>query len=174
MPNYFVFDTVSRPLYTQQVNTYVSPGIDTNVEGAAARAGILYGVSATTAASNPLALQVSNPAGSGRTMYVSRLVASSATQAATVNLLRNATVSGTALTPVNYNFGLTGGSVMTAASASSSTGSPATLMTMIITAGATVIDLTGRIVVPPGNSLTVSAAATGNNTLSASLSWWEF
>lgn len=44
MPNDSVFNQSSQPLFTEQVNTYVAPGIDSAPEGGAAKAGLLFGI----------------------------------------------------------------------------------------------------------------------------------
>ncbi|WP_088833691.1 hypothetical protein [Paenibacillus tyrfis] len=154
MPNYSIFNRSNGPLYTQQVNTFSAPGIDSSPEGGAAMSGILFSAnfsSSITAAQDAI-LQVSNPANSGKTMYVSRIAGSSSISGTTVNVLKNATVAGSAVTPVNLNFGSTTASVMTVQSlAGTMGGTPVTILTLILAAGSFVLELGGRIVVPPGN-----------------------
>jgi len=178
MPNDSVFNQSSQPLYTEQVNTYVEPAIDSNPEGGAAKAGMLFGApfSSTVTTSAPLVIQVSNPGGSGRTLYVSRITGSAAATAVTLTLLRNATVSGSTITPINYNFGSAVTSVMTArTSTSAPTGSPATLLSLLLTVGPVIIDFTGQIVVPPGNSITISMTiASGSSAATGGITWWEY
>lgn len=178
MPNDSVFNQSSQPLYTEQVNTYVTPGIDSAPEGGAAKAGLLFVIPAasTVTSAAPLVVQVSNPVGSGRTLYVSRVTASTATAVVTLTLLRNATVTGTTVIPINYNFGSALTSVMTARTSNAApTGSPATLLSLLLTVGPTIVDFAGQIVVPPGTSITLSLAiASGSSAATAGISWWEY
>jgi hypothetical protein len=178
MPNDSVFNQSSQPLYTEQVNTYIAPGIDSAPEGGAAKAGLLFGIpfSSTVTTAAPLVLQVSNPAGSGRTLYVSRVTSSTATAAVTLTLLRNATVGGTTITPINFNFGSALSSVMIArSSTTAATGGPATLVSLFLAVGPVIVDFTGQIVVPPGNSITASITiASGTSAATAAISWWEY
>lgn len=177
MPNEAVFNQNSQPLYTEQVNTYIAPGIDTLPEAGAAMSGLLFGFSfaATVGTAAPLVMQVSNPAGSGRTVYISRVIASSATAAVSLTLLRNATVTGTTATPVNYNFGSAVTSITTARTAVvAPTGSPATVKSMLLAIGPVIVDIDGRIIVPPGNSLTLTITiSSGTTAATGNISWWE-
>lgn len=178
MPNDAVFNQMNQPLYTEQVNTFVAPAIDSPSEGGAAKAGLLFTIpfSSTVTTAAPLVLQVSNPVGSGRTMYISRVTGSSATAALTLTLLRNATVGGSVITPVNLNFGSAVTSVMTARSATAApTGSPATLVSLLLAAGPVIVDFSGQIVVPSGNSLTISITiGSGSSGATGGISWWEY
>lgn len=178
MPNDSVFNQSSQPLFTEQVNTYVAPGIVSAPEGGAAKAGLLFGIpfTSTVTTAAPLVIQISNPGGSGRTLYVSRVTASSATAAVTLSLLRNATVTGATVTPINYNFGSALTSVMTArTSTAAPTGGPATLVSLLLAVGPVVVDFTGQIVVPPGNSISTSVTiASGSSAATTSISWWEY
>jgi hypothetical protein len=107
MPNNNVFNTEQEPLYTDQVNTYADPGISTLQEWEAAVAGNLYvaNTSGSITAAQNLLLQVANPGGSGRTLYVSRISGSITITGATLTVIRGGTFTGTTVTPVNYNFG---------------------------------------------------------------------
>ncbi|MEK3791417.1 hypothetical protein MKX42_06750 [Paenibacillus sp. FSL R7-0204] len=178
MPNETVFNQNSQPLYTEQVNTYIAPGIDTLPEAGAAMSGLLFGIpfASTVGTSTPLVMQVANPGGSGRTLYISRIIASTGTASVTLTLLRNATVGGMAVTPVNYNFGSAVTSVSTARTATAApTGSPATLMSMLLAIGPVILNMDGRIILPPGNSLTISVTiASGSTAATGNISWWEF
>lgn len=176
MPNYHVFNNADDPLFTQQVNTFIAPGIESTPEGDAAKVGILYAAnfSATVAAGQNLILQTSNPSNSGKTLYISRVSGSVSAAGATFSLLKNGTVSGSAVTPVNFNFGSANTSAMGVRSATGTvSGSPVTIITLVLSAGQFVIDFTGRIVVPPGNSLTVTVGP-GSATATANVNWWEY
>lgn len=178
MPNEAVFNQNNQPLYTEQVNTYVAPGIDSSPEAGAAMSGLLFGIpfASTVTTSAPLVMQVSNPAGSGRTLYISRVIGSTGTASVTLTLLRNATVGGSVITPLNYNFGSAAASVAVARTATAApTGSPGTVMSMLLAIGPVIIDLDGRIVLPPGNSLTLTITiASGSTAATGTISWWEF
>lgn len=178
MPNEAVFNQSSQPLYTEQVNTYTAPAIDSFPESDAALSGLLFAVpfASTVTAAAPLVLQVSNPAGSGRTAYISRIAASTAASAVTLTLLRNATVAGSTTTPVNFNFGSAATSAMIARTAAAApTGSPATLMSVYLAPGPFIGEFNGRIIVPPGSSLTITITiSTGSSAATGNISWWEY
>ncbi|WP_151737173.1 hypothetical protein [Paenibacillus tengchongensis] len=177
MPNEAIFNQSSGPLYTEQVNTYISPAIDNSPEADAALAGLLFSApfASTVTTAAPLVIQLSNPAGSGRTAYVSRVTGSSAASAVTLSLLRNATVTGATTAPVNFNFGSATASVMTVRTATAApTGSPATLIALLLAPGPTIVDLNGRIIVPPGSSVTLTMTiASGSSAATGSINWWE-
>ncbi|CAM4458268.1 hypothetical protein [Paenibacillus typhae] len=178
MPNDAVFNQSGQPLYTEQVNTYIAPAIDSLPEADAAISGLLFAIpfASTVTTSAPLVIQLFNPADRGRTAYVSRVTASSATAAVTLTLLRNATVTGSIGTPVNFNFGSSVTSVMTARTATAApTGSPDTLASLLLAAGPLIVDYNGRIIVPPGSSLTLSVTiASGSSAATGSINWWEY
>lgn len=108
MPNETVFNQNSQPLYTEQVNTYIAPGIDTLPEAGAAMSGLLFGIpfASTVGTSTPLVMQVANPGGSGRTLYISRIIASTGTASVTLTLLRNATVGALLLLRLTITSGV--------------------------------------------------------------------
>jgi len=56
MPNDAVFNQMNQPLYTEQVNTFVAPAIDSPSEGGAAKAGLLFTIpfSSTVTTAAPL------------------------------------------------------------------------------------------------------------------------
>ncbi|MDF2927213.1 MAG: hypothetical protein K0R57_6127 [Paenibacillaceae bacterium] len=176
MPNYNPFNREDDPLFAEQVNTYAAPGIEALQEWEAAVAGILYAANTSgsiTAAQN-LLLQVTNPGGSGRTMYISRIAGSISISGATLTVSRGGTFSGSAVTPVNYNFGSGSVSSMTSQRlAGTLGGSPATLIASILSAGQFSSDYNGRIIVPPGSTISV-AIGLGAATASANISWWEY
>lgn len=176
MPNYYVFDQTANPLFIEQVNPYTSPGVEASPEGSTSKAGALYiaDFSSSITGTQNLLLQVSNPAGSGKTMYVSRVYGSASNAGTTATLQKNATVTGTTVTPLNLNFGSSNTSVMTArGTAGTVSGSPVTFLTLVLSAGPFALTFTGSIIVPAGNSLTVSVGL-GGATASAVISWWEY
>ncbi|WP_282938419.1 hypothetical protein [Paenibacillus sp. RC67] len=176
MPNYYVFDQTTNPLYIEQVNPYTFPGVDGSPEGSASMAGSLYiaNFSSSITSAQNLILQVTNPVGSGKTMYVSRVYGSSSIAGATATLQKNGTVTGSAVTPLNLNFGSSNTSVMTARGAAGTvTGSPVSFLMLILPSGPFSLSFTGSIIVPTGNSLTISVGL-GAATASAVVSWWEY
>ncbi|MFU1795945.1 hypothetical protein ACM1RC_18950 [Paenibacillus azoreducens] len=191
MPNHFVFDKSSRPVYTNLTNTYKSPGTVALPETGAGAAGNLYAASATNSATFALGgtvaitLQVANPAGSGKTLYVSR-IAGGVTVA--LNLLSSFTgtltltkagtlTSPTTLTPVNSNFASTNTSVMTVHSSTSAPTGGTAFFSIPLQAGPFLYDEAGGYVVPPGQTITMSVSGSlsvaGVVGTTADLVWWE-
>lgn len=175
MPNNNVFNTDSEPLYMEQTNTYSNPGIGSDQEWEAAVNGILFmaSTSGSLTSGQSMLLQVTNPGASGKNMYLS-FVSGSISAAGTLALLRGGTFSGTTVTPVNSNFGSAAASSMTVQRlAGSISGSPLTLSSLILSGGPSLSRFSGRIIVTPGTSITVSVG-TGAASASANLSWWEY
>ncbi|MWV43112.1 hypothetical protein GRF59_05665 [Paenibacillus sp. HJL G12] len=176
MANFNIFNRSTRPLYTQSVNTFTSPGIGTFAGSGAASSGesfTLTSGSVSVPASQSLLLQISNPAGSGKSVYVSR-ISGGATAAAAVNVLSAGTITGgTTPTVQNNLFGSSIVSIVTTRQNNGTLGgTPILYLNMPITTGIYVISLDGSIVVPPGQTLTVTLG-TGALTASINLSWWE-
>ena len=176
MPNYNVINTEQDPLYVAQINTFRAPGIDTSQEWQASVNGILYGATTSgsiTAAQN-LLLQVTNPVASGKSLYLSRITGSISIAGATISLQRGGTFSGTTVTPSNFNFGSANVSSMTVQRlAGTVSGTPVTLISAVLAAGQFSGDYNGRIIVPPGNTLT-AAIGLGAATASLNIGWWEY
>jgi hypothetical protein len=177
MTNSNVFNQSNGPLYTQLTNTFSAPGIESTPEGGAAAAGssfILTTGSISVGAGLNLLLQVVNATGSGRTLYVSR-ISGGTTAAATLNVYSGGTITGgTTTTPVNTLLGNANTSVMTTRQiAGTLTGTSTSLLSIPLTAGIYMLNLNGSIIVPPGQTLTISAG-TGAQTAAINLSWWEF
>lgn len=176
MPNNNVFNNDSEPLFAEQMNTYINPGIESVQEWDAAVNGLLFiaNTSGAITASQNLLLQVTNPGGSGKTMYISRIAGSITISGATMSVIRAGTFTGTVVTPVNYNFGSAAASSMTSQrTAGTVSGSPVTLFSNVLAAGPFSSDFNGRIIVPPGSSIMVSVGL-GAATASANISWWEY
>jgi hypothetical protein len=177
MPNFFVFNSQYNPLFTQLVNTYTTPSVETPPEGDAAKAGILYILTSNSInvpIGQNLLLQVSNPVGSGKTVYISS-ISGGASAAATVTLYSGGTITGgTSPTPFNTNFSSTNSSVMTTKLNTGSLGGTFnTFMSLLIASGLFILNANGGIIVPPGESLTVSVG-TGSLTASGNITWWEY
>lgn len=176
MPNNNVYNTESKPLFVDQVNTYTDPGVGTLQEWDAAVSGILFvaNTSGSISGAQNLLLQVSNPGGSGKTMYISRISGGISIAGAALTVLKGGTFTGTTVTPVNFNLGSSGLSSMTSQRLAGTVGgSPVTLTTAVLTAGQYAVDYNGRIVIPPGNSITVSVGL-GSATASINMTWWEY
>ncbi len=192
MPNEHVFDKPGQPVYTNQINTYISPGIVAPPETSAGVSGRLFIANAINSTSLGLlggtvtiSIQVTNPAGSGRTLYVSRITGGVTVAlnllssfSGTLTLSQNGTLTTpTTLTPVNSNFASTQTSVMTARSSTAAVTGASTFFSVPLEAGPFLYEENGRYVVPPGQSInmTVSASLTvaGLVGTSADIMWWE-
>ncbi|GIP26969.1 hypothetical protein J23TS9_20990 [Paenibacillus sp. J23TS9] len=176
MANFKIFNRSTRPLYTQNVNTYTSPGIGSLPSSGAASAGesfTLTSGSVSIPASQSLLVQIINTVGSGKSVHVSQ-ISGGATAAAAVNVYSGGTITGgTPPTPQNNLFGSSITSVVTTRQNNGTLdGTPVLYMNMPITTGLYIISLDGALVVPPAQTLTVSLG-TGALTASINLSWWE-
>ncbi|RAI99165.1 hypothetical protein DET54_103304 [Paenibacillus pabuli] len=177
MTNSHVFNQSNGPLYTQLTNTFSAPGIESTPEGGAAAAGSSFTLttgSVSVGAGLNLLLQVVNATGSGRTLYVSR-ISGGTTAAATLTVYSGGTITGaTTTTPVNTLLGNANASVMTTRQNTGTlTGTFTSLVSIPLTAGIYMLNLNGSIIVPPGQTLTISVG-TGSQTAAINLSWWEF
>lgn len=177
MPNFFVFNNAGSPLFTQSTNTYTAPGVESLAESDAAKSGLLFtlasGISSVPSGQN-LLVQVTNPGGSGKTMYISRIIGG-ITAAATLTIASGGTFTAAATpAPFNMNFGSATASSMTTKTANGTLGgSPVSFTAILAAAGQYTIGFGGGIVVPPGGVLTFSAG-TGALNASANIMWWEF
>jgi len=192
MPNDYVFDEPNQPVYTNITNTYTSPGIVAPPETSAGATGNLYVVNAISSTSLGLlggtviiTIQVSNPAGSGKTLYVSRETGGVnvalnllSSFSGNLTLVKGGTLtSPTTLTPVNSNFASTRTSVMTARSSTAAVTGGTTFFSVPLQAGPFLYNENGRYVVPPGQTITMSVSASltvaGVVGTSGDLVWWE-
>lgn len=192
MSNNEVFNTSGNPIFTQMTNTYQSPGIISPPESNASLAGSLYNVNLSNSAlvvlgltSATISLMITNPVGSGKMIYVSRVMGSVGGSSLLSSLSGSAVLvkSGTltapsTLTPSNNNFSSTNVSVVTAKSSVSTVSGGTTLLSFQLAPGPFSQDYTGRIIVPPGNSLAVSVTASSSTagltiTSAANITWWE-
>jgi hypothetical protein len=129
--------------------------------------------SASVPAAQNLLLQASNPPGSGKTMYISRVFGSSSS-GVNLTLLKNGTFTGSPITPVNLNFGSANASSMTAQGATGTAGgSPTSILSLLLPQQPFILNLDGSIVIPPGSSLIVMIG-TGTTNASAQIQWWEY
>ncbi|MCR8631014.1 hypothetical protein [Paenibacillus radicis (ex Xue et al. 2023)] len=177
MTNYSIFNHANAPLYTNMTNTYANPGVETLPEGNAAISSLLFtlttgGVSVSSGQS--LLLQAANPAGSGKTLYLSKVMGGT-TAAATLLFYSGGTITGgTTPVPVNSNFGSSNASIITSKQNTGSlTGTPTTVITLPITAGMYLVALGGAFVIPAGQTFTATLG-TGALTGSINIIWWEY
>ncbi|MFD0673322.1 hypothetical protein [Cohnella sp. GCM10027633] len=192
MPNDAVFDYKNQPVFNRQINTYQSPGTVAPPDADAASSGREFMTTATNSqslgvlgGSVVITLQLSNPNGSGRTLYLSRIAGGTGVSLSllssfngTVTFVKGGTLtSPSTLTPVNGNFASATTSVMTARSSVSASSGGTPFMAMPLSPGPFEAQLTGAIVVPPNQAITVtvSAALTVLGVLSctANMVWWE-
>ncbi|MFS0872438.1 hypothetical protein [Paenibacillus xylanilyticus] len=177
--NYNVFNQSNGPLFTQLTNTFSAPGIEASAESGAAAAGSFFALTTNNTAvpaNQNLLLQILNAAGSGRTLRISR-ISGGTTAAATLVVYSGGTVStsgGSTPVPVNTLLGSTNASVVTTRQNTGTLGGAFTsLLSVPMTAGMYSLEFNGSIIVPPGQTLSVSVG-TGNQTAAINLSWWEF
>lgn len=169
MTNYHVFDTVVNPVYTKMTNTYQAPGIIAPPENNAVTAGNQYSITGSASAlvvlsliSAVISLRLNNPAGSGKTIYISRITGcvggssllSSLSGSALVN--KGGTLTAPAsLTPANNNFSSTNTSVMTAQSSTAVISGGTTLLSFQLAPGPFSQDYKGSIINPAGQRVCV-------------------
>lgn len=173
-------------------NTYQTPGIISPPESNASQFGSLYSVNRSNSAlvvlgltSATISLMITNPVGSGKTLFVSQVTGSIGGSSLLSSLSGSAVLvkSGTltapsTLTPVNNNFSSTNISAMTAQSSVSTVSGGTIIFSFQLVPGPFSKDYTGRIIVPPGNALAVSVTASSSTvgltiTSAANISWWE-
>ncbi|NUU77174.1 hypothetical protein [Paenibacillus xylanilyticus] len=169
-----------------------TPGIVAPPENNAGSVGSLFNSGTTNSTTLGLlggsvivTVQLANPAGSGRTLYVSRF---SGGITVSLNLLSsfsgsmilsaNGTLaSPSTLTPVNSNLSSTNISVAAVRFSTSAPSGATTLMTLALQAGPFSSNVFGSYVVPPGQSinLTVSGSLTVGGLLASTayFAWWE-
>ncbi|MFC5403511.1 hypothetical protein [Cohnella soli] len=177
MTNYTIFNKSNNPLYTQLTNTYLVPAIEGTPGGDAAKSGaffILTTGSVNVGGGNSLLLQITNPNGSGKTVYISGVMGG-VSEAATITIEKNGTITGgTTPTPFNANFGSANTSIVTAKQNTGNlTGTPTTFTSVPLTAGMYELKFNGGIVVTANQTLSLTIG-TGAITASANLTWWEY
>jgi hypothetical protein len=175
--NYNVFNQSNGPLFTQLTNTFSAPGIEASAESGAASAGSFFALTTNNAAipsNQSLLLQILNAAGSGRTLRISS-ISGGTTAAATLVVYSGGTVTvGSTPVPVNTLLGSTNASVaITRQNTGTLGGAFTSLLSLPLTAGMFRMNFNGSIIVPPGQTLSVSLGI-GNQTAAINLFWWEF
>lgn len=191
MPNNYVMNDNDQPLYVEMTNTFRAPDISAPPETSAAEAAVLFSANASNSATIVLGLasaiitvRINNPAGSGRTLYLSRVSGSIGgtslltSISGTFTIVRGGTVTSPAtLTPVNHNLGSEAASSMTVQSSTGAVAGGSVLAAYQLAPGVFTPAFTGSIIVPPGSAVSInvtsSSAAVGTIISALSLSWWE-
>ncbi|GLI07642.1 hypothetical protein YDYSG_36720 [Paenibacillus tyrfis] len=184
-PNYNPVSGLNQPIYVKSIQTITTPNIVSSPSYAAAQNGTFFAIttqSRSVAANGFLTTQLTNPANSGRTLYIQR-VSGGATVNTTIDILLNATFSaaGTSITPVNSNQGSTNTSLTTSkliTQATDPTIGGIIFNSIIQTGGPVVIDFNGEIAIPPTTTNRTFYVRLVNNTnqtnlLSLNISWFE-
>lgn len=192
MPNNNVFNPSNQPVYTSNTNTYTSPGIVAPPENDAGSTGNLYNVGSTNSTTLGLlggsviaTVQLANPAGSGKTLYVSRL---SGGITVALNLLSSfsgsmsLSVNGTlsspsVLTPANSNLSSSNTSVAAVRFSAAAPSGATSLVAIPLQAGPFLSNEFGRYVIPPGQAInmTVSGSLSVGGLMASTsyFAWWE-
>ncbi|PWW08503.1 hypothetical protein DFQ01_101226 [Paenibacillus cellulosilyticus] len=175
MTNNSVFNNENSPVYMLTNNGYVSPVIIAPAEYDASNNQRLFCLTTgnvSVGSGVSLLLQITNPSGSGRTVYLSR-VAGGASNTITLTIASSGTITGgTTPAPVNAYLGSATTSVVTTKQNTGTLGgTPATFFTATA-ADIYVVEFNGSIIVPANQTLTVTAG-TGSVTASLNLVWWE-
>ncbi|WP_339238560.1 hypothetical protein MKX40_29020 [Paenibacillus sp. FSL R5-0517] len=192
MPNNNVFNPLNLPVYTSNTNTYISPGIVAPPENSAGSTGNLYNAGSTNSTTLGLlggtviaTVQLANPVGSGRTLYVSRLSGGITVAlnllssfSGSMSLTANGTLSSpSTLTAVNSNLSSSNTSAAIVRFSSSAPSGATSLMAMPLQAGPFQSNEFGRYVLPPGQAINLSVSGSlsvgGLLASTAYFTWWE-
>lgn len=192
MPNYHIFSSANKPLQQLQLNTYQTPSAAVPAEASASQAGRLFAAGATNSAtlgllggSSIITIQLTNPAGSGRTAYISRIsgginvsLSLLSSFSGSMTIIRNGTLTAPAvLTASNLNFASSNTSLMTVRSSTSASTGGTSILSMPLAAGPLEYNEFGDFIIPQGQSFTftISGALSVAGVLAstANLVWWE-
>lgn len=191
MPNNYVINDNDQPVYVEMTNTFRAPDISAPPEISASQAAVLFSANASNSATIVLSLlsavisvRISNPAGSGRTLYLSRISGSiGGTSVLTsisgsFTIVKGGTISSpSTVTPVNNNLASAAASSMTVQSSAAAISGGSVLANVQIATGVFSPAFTGSIIVPPNNVISISvsssSAAAGTIISALSLNWWE-
>lgn len=192
MPNHFIFDRSNSSFYGKLTNAYTDPGIVAPPDTNAATNDRSFITSASNSSSLGIlggsviiTLQISNPSGSGRTMYISDIIGGISVSlsllssfSASVTLYRGGTLSSpSTLTPFNAKFGSSATSSMTARSSISAPSSATSFMSYAVNPGLFEFPFQGGLVVPPNQIFTMNVSASlsvaGVLSTTATVVWWE-
>ncbi|MEK5463421.1 hypothetical protein [Paenibacillus sp. FSL M7-0896] len=191
MPNNYVINDNDQPVYVEMTNTFRAPDISAPPEISASQAAVLFSANASNSATIVLSLlsavisvRISNPAGSGRTLYLSRISGSiGGTSVLTsisgsFTIVKGGTISSpSTVTPVNNNLASAAASSMSVQSSTAAISGGTVLANVQIAPGVFNPAFTGSIIVPPNNVISISvsssSAAVGTIISALSLNWWE-
>ncbi|WP_342421082.1 hypothetical protein [Paenibacillus sp. FSL E2-0178] len=191
MPNNYVINDNDQPVYVEMTNTFRAPDISAPPEISASQSAVLFSANASNSATIVLGLasaiitvRINNPAGSGRTLYLSRVSGSIGgtslltSISGTFTIVRGGTITSPAtVTPVNNNLGSPAASAMTVQSSTAAITGGSVLATYQLAPGVFTPAFTGSIIVPPNNALSInvtsSSAAVGTIISALSMTWWE-
>ncbi|MBW4080918.1 hypothetical protein [Paenibacillus sp. S150] len=190
MPNQYVFNDNDQPVYVEITNTFQAPVIAAPPEMNASQQTVLFSAAASNSAVSILgttvniSVRINNTAGSGRTLYVSRMSSSIGGTALLTNITGTFTIvkggtltSPSSITPVNNNLASPAVSVMTVQSSASAISGGTILYNYQLEPGMFAQDFTGSLIVPPGNALSINASCTttvaGTIVSAVNVAWWE-
>ncbi|MEK3760259.1 hypothetical protein MKZ07_17630 [Paenibacillus sp. FSL P4-0338] len=191
MPNNYVINDNDQPVYVEMTNTFRASDISVPPEISASQAAVLFSANASNSATIVLSLlsavisvRISNPAGSGRTLYLSRISGSiGGTSVLTsisgsFTIVKGGTISSpSTVTPVNNNQASSAASSMTVQSSTAAISGGSVLANVQIAPGVFSPAFTGSIIVPPNNVISISvsssSAAVGTIISALSLNWCE-
>ncbi|CAI6080598.1 hypothetical protein PAECIP112173_02940 [Paenibacillus sp. JJ-100] len=192
MPNNNVFNPLNRPVFTSNTNSYTSPGIVAPPENSAGSTGNLYNAGSTNSTTLGLlggsvtaTIQLANPAGSGITLYVSRLSGGITVAlnllssfSGSMTLSANGTLASPSTLPaVNSNLSSTNTSIALVRFSISAPTGATTLVSMPLLVGPFQSNEFGKYVVPPGQainlSVTGSLSVAGLLASTTYFTWWE-
>jgi len=192
MPNYYVFDTNTSPVNVHMTNTYQNPGISAPPEANASNSGRLFSIFGSTSAlvvlgltSATMSILLSNPSGSGRTVYLSQINGSIGGSSLLSSLTGNMFIvkggtltSPTTLTPANNNFGNTTTSTSTTQSSTAVISGGTTVASFQLAPGPFAQHFSGSIIIPPGNAISATVSSSSSAvglTMTSVLNfyWWE-
>ncbi len=173
MPNYKIISSTPEPLYVQS----------TTAINTAAANGRVFSVTTgdqSIPGSGFLAVQLTIPANSEKTIYIVRVAGGSLSNAV-IDTYRNATFSGgTNITPYNENWGFSGGSACTCKFLINST-DPTTggqNISTIVANGLVLASYEGRLIIPSSSSdrqfyLVLRNKSSSTNIAAATIGYME-
>ncbi|PWW08504.1 hypothetical protein DFQ01_101227 [Paenibacillus cellulosilyticus] len=192
MPNYFVFDQSNSSFYGQLTNNYTEPGMMSPTDMDAATNNREFIATASNSGTLGLlggsviiTLQISNPSGSGRTMYISSITGGInvslsllSSFSGSITLYSGGTLTSPAtVTPFSTKFGSGATSSMTAHSSTSAPTGATALLSYALTPGMFTLPFAGSLIVPPNQTFTMNVSSSlsvaGVMANTATVSWWE-
>ncbi|GMK41812.1 hypothetical protein PCCS19_48710 [Paenibacillus sp. CCS19] len=192
MPNYFVFDQSNSSFYGQLTNDYAEPGVMSPADMDAAVNNREFITTASNSGSLGIlggtviiTLQISNPSGSGRTMYISSITGGInvslsllSSFSGSITMYSGGTLtSPSTLTPFSTKLGSGASSSMTARSSTAAPTGATTIMSYALTPGIFTLPFAGSLIVPPNQTLTINVSASltvaGVMANTATVTYWE-